>query len=486
MLTLGRATPYPTATVGKATTVSARIANQFLRHYFIVIAFIVIAAAAYGCGSTNRDAAPPATPNGDEPCWKPAPELPNIVASPAPASRLALSLVAERRSVLGEVERGIPNVVARGNDVGVGVAGRVDYVVTRGAPTLTLDTDSMQLGVPLSISVEVCKPLFGVCPVYGRCNAALDVVTTLPRVPDAEGEIDPPRLHHHLRRGCVLQPIGLDVTPQLRAVANREISRHQARVHREFGKLLSRARSSLQRALGELTRPWFVGGDTPVCFHPREVRYTRVEEDAGLLQVRVAIDGDIVASPSCQADAAVQVESMRRVHDDALQGASSVYVTERVSLDRWTDHVNERLSQDPAKEPLVVEALAGKTHDDAPVLAAWLRGPRCEPLVVAAQATISDSELSLEGTRGLGGTLPPGWKKRFERASSLPFRASATGLLERAQSALNDAAREVQRSSDGRAQLLWEAGSPTQSIGVEAKSVQIATQLTGHAVLRFD
>lgn len=276
------------------------------------------AASAFGCGSGT----PPTAAPGELCGARLRPARLSFDAAPeieTPESRLAVDIRVSTTRLARELGARVPRVLAHAERVPVGTPGEASYRVARGDFAVTLSGERLVVATPVSVSIAVCKPLGPICPSYGRCSAELAARASVPLVLDARYELGASRVELATTRGCVLSPIGLDVTPELERTARQQVAESKRRIDDSLPSLGPAIRAGWQ-----LVQTPVGLGNTPCArISPERLAQQRPSLESGTLVTRLAVFGHVgVEDPCPPPDAHPRERALPapELHDDVPAG----------------------------------------------------------------------------------------------------------------------------------------------------------------------
>jgi len=157
--------------------------------------------------------------------------------------------------------------VAEERDVDIGVAGRLEYTVDRGAFALRVEGDQLVVEAPLQAHVRACAK--GRC--YAGCDPEARVTSRIPMRVGADYKLRTSDVRIDVTRGCQVRALGgfvtVDVTPTLRARLAQETPRVRASIDKELPDLAPQA----TRLWIELGKPRPLPLGACVMLHPEEL-----------------------------------------------------------------------------------------------------------------------------------------------------------------------------------------------------------------------
>ena len=189
----------------------------------------------------------------------------------------------------------MPRQLARARGRNVGAPGRATYTVTRGGFGFALKDDALLVSTPINANISVCKPLGPLCPTYGRCSPRMTATARVPLLLSSQYTLGPSQVSISTQKGCTLQPIGLNVTPQLESTA-----RGQARqVRQRIDSSLPPLRDDVAAVWGFLQHPIPIGTESCVKLRPTRVLQGRPRLDDESLKTVVAVEASLQVEGIC-------------------------------------------------------------------------------------------------------------------------------------------------------------------------------------------
>ncbi len=262
----------------------------------------VAAALAVACGAGSHGA----SSTGDGVCSvRLAPTTPAFTDAPvveAPESRIAVDVRVAVARLKSELSRHVPVVLAQANRRDVGTPGQATYVVRRGDFNVRLDADQLVVENPVSVELAVCKPFGPLCPTYGRCSPRLSSSVRVPLLFDGRYQLGASRVDVGVTRGCVLTPIGVDVTPELQRMAGQQAGG----VKRQIDRSLPSVRPEVQAVWHLLHSPVSIGNTLCARIAPERLVQQRPTLQGGVLSSRLAAYGRIGVEDPCSTKDAVE------------------------------------------------------------------------------------------------------------------------------------------------------------------------------------
>ena len=240
-------------------------------------------------------------------------------------------------TILSRVEKEAPRQLAAEKGREIGAAGRANYVVRRGTPTLRADGKTLELDVPIDATIDVCKPFGSMCLGYGHCEPAFTArFQSAARLdgfdwPDLRSSI-------HVEKRCV---IAFDVTDQIVALAERELSRIEKRLEKSLPPL----EASLEQALDFTRSPLTLPDGSCLAIEPRESFYLPPRVENGRLRVGIGVVGSLDRPTDCKKrDRANHPSAPRRI--DAAPTTPSVEVPFLLESAQLETRLSEKLSRE--------------------------------------------------------------------------------------------------------------------------------------------
>lgn len=275
-----------------------------------------------------------------------APPAPNV------RSRLGVELVAEIAAVQRELGRQVPVRLAGEKRRPVGAPGDVTYSVTRGPFSLTLDGDRLLCAVPVSVEVEVCKPLGPFCPVYGHCSPRLAAVASVPVLLDESYEMGRSRVGISVLSPCTIA--GIDATPEIRRRAAGAVGLVQRRIDAAIPEL----RPTVAGIWELLHHPVLLGTRTCLRITPERLAQGHPTGAGGRISTRLAAEGTLrVEDPCKDPNAAVSAPPLPK-----LETRASLPAGIELNVPIHTDFTDV--------ESALARALIESTSTDAPRIVA--------------------------------------------------------------------------------------------------------------------
>jgi hypothetical protein len=210
------------------------------------------------------------------------------VHSRVPLSRLSAKLAQE-----------IPKTLASAKNRKVGAPGKATYKVTRGTPKIVQDkkTKDLQVRVPVSANISVCKPFGPTCIKYGSCKPKLEARFSVGTKLGENYEFAPPEGSIKATKRCV---IGLDVTKEIEKIARREVAQVEKQIKGQWPAL----RPEAARGWKQLGRPLPLSPDTCFQIAPTKLAYRRpliqTKAETKVLTGALGITGTLLPADSCE------------------------------------------------------------------------------------------------------------------------------------------------------------------------------------------
>jgi hypothetical protein len=232
-------------------------------------------------------------------CFVPSEEAPDpsvLESIKLPKSRIWVTGKVPTSAISAKIAEEIPATLAQEKDRDVGAPGRATYRVTRGTPTLHQNGSDLQVRVPISADISVCKPLGPTCLKYGSCQPRLAAEFNVSTELGKDYELASPVGSIAATKRCV---IGIDVTRQIEAQAKKEVAKVQHQIAAQWPQLKPDAR----KAWKELAHPIAISDDTCVNLAPSKLAYQppKIEktEKGEYLTTAVGVIGEITPAQDC-------------------------------------------------------------------------------------------------------------------------------------------------------------------------------------------
>ena len=216
------------------------------------LVLVVVVASLAACGGSARKET--STPDAREPVCSVA-VLPPATAAPPPEdaapSRVVAHVTLPLAQIARELEARIPKRLAEERDRDIGVAGRLQITVDRGALAVTAQGESLVVRAPLRARAEACAK--GRC--YASCEPEAVATVTVPLRLTPGFAFAPSHAEIAMTRSCQVKALGgllrVDVTPMVEKAARAELRR----VEQEVDARLPKLRPQAERIWKELDRP---------------------------------------------------------------------------------------------------------------------------------------------------------------------------------------------------------------------------------------
>lgn len=258
--------------------------------------------AAVACGPAQEGAETGGTsrpPRCDE-----SGSIPELVLAPAVGSvtsRVTVEAQAEKAWLERQVADRIPLELGRGRQR-LGLPGRVEYSLRRGAPRLDLEDERLVLGVPVEAEIAVCKPIAGFCPVYGRCSPRLFATVSVPLRLTKDYEVGRSAVDTSMTRGCRIAVFNAD-----REVASRA-SQQAAELKREIDRGLPSVRPFVEWGWRALHARLDLGPMGCLLTSPKTLSQSQPQLSNGVLSTSVALTGTVALERACPPKAAAPLD----------------------------------------------------------------------------------------------------------------------------------------------------------------------------------
>lgn len=342
---------------------------------WIALGWAALSGLVAGCGPHATAAHPPGSGQcgarlpGTEPAFTEAPTV------QPPESHIAVNVAIDTHRLGRELSRRVPVVLAQAHNQNVGAPGQATYVVRRGPFHFGVHGKELVVETPIRAHIAVCKPLGPFCPEYGHCSPKLVSTVRLPLELDRDYTLGRSRVGVSVTRGCVLQPIGVDVTPQLRSMARRQSGRIQRRIDHSVPSLRPEAQTAWQL----LDLPIALGSTLCARVTPSRLVQSKPSLSHTTLSTRLAVFGRLGVEEPCSHEHA---DAERPLPPPALddQVPGDVRLDVPIHID-WND-VSADLSRSLAGggEPRITSARArgaGVDGQGVVALAVTLDGAVC-------------------------------------------------------------------------------------------------------------
>lgn len=252
------------------------------------------------CPSRNRGA-----DGSGEACETRLDDTPLAIAAPdpieLPRSHITVDFEASVTALDREIGRQVPTRLATVRSMDIGAPGEASFTVDRGALNLAVAGDRFDVTIPVSVEVEVCKPLGPFCPTYGRCSPRLAARVSVPALLASDYEIPRSRVSIGVTRGCTIA--GFDATPEIRKAANQQTSMVQSRIDRSIPKL----RPYVENVWRTLHVPVSLGNTTCLRIVPDGLTQARPTLSNKILAARLSASGTLSVEDPCEKpDAAIR------------------------------------------------------------------------------------------------------------------------------------------------------------------------------------
>jgi hypothetical protein len=405
-----RVNPTPSGTSYETPLAPMDRSNRGRRRRWVLL----LVWLALGCRAAPRSPAAESPSDAESSCgaeW--------LALEPGPerelgSARIVLRATASRAAIVAAMEREVPDVVASARGLSIGAPGTLSYVVRRGEPRFGVAQGELSVAVPLLASIQVCKPLFGMCPVYGRCNASVEIHARTPARLEEGWQLPRPELESRIVRGCLLEPVGLNVTSELQRTVQREL----AAARGQIAARTEQANRDLKSLVGEqvrtLTRDPLFDPPNQSCLRIERLSPLPLDAEANTFSSGLEVAGKLVPSETACTPTHPEFGAQRAEVGDPHSAFSLI---EEVSLEAWREAMNRSLRTSMPRNAavtLVTRLDVGLDRGQARV-ALHLRGGSCTDDVIAAtplwigdglglaNLTASSSSLSRELRSRLGG-----------------------------------------------------------------------------------
>lgn len=264
---------------------------------------MALGAAVIGCPGTRSPGSRGST--GSSECAERLPGTPPAFEPPPPLepvrSRLGIEVSAEHEAIVRELEREVPVALAGERGRPIGAPGEVTYSVRRGRLGVKLESDRLIASVPVSVEVEVCKPIGPFCPVYGRCSPRLAAIASVPLLLGEDYEIGQSKVGVSVVRSCTIA--GIDATPEIEKQARGAVGVVQNRIARS----LPRIRPSVAGVWDILHHPVSLGTTACLRIKPEQLAQAKPRSEPTRLVTSLSAEGTLAVEEPCLGrDAPVQ------------------------------------------------------------------------------------------------------------------------------------------------------------------------------------
>ena len=168
----------------------------------------------------------------------------------APRSTVIVNVDVPFKSLAEALDAKIARRVAEERDHDLGMAGRLQYVVDRGAFVARVDGDALVIEAPLQAHVQACAK--GSC--YAGCDPEARATVRVPLALSVDYKFRPSSVHIDITRGCELRALGgllrVDVTP----IVEQRLAAETRRIETSIDSELPNLRPHVERVWTELGR----------------------------------------------------------------------------------------------------------------------------------------------------------------------------------------------------------------------------------------
>lgn len=250
-----------------------------------------------GCGSASSNTSSPHPETDGVVCIEnePAPPAIGQPKNPRiPESQLWVNVAIPQRRIVKQIDQQLPQPLAQEKDRPVGAPGNATFKVTHGTPVLRNEKSGIQVRLPVSADISVCKPLGSTCLRYGECQPAFEARFSFQTLWDEHYKTDAPRGSISATKKCV---IGLDVTSRIEKIAQDEV----AVVERQMAKEWPNTNRLVRDAWQHLEAPLQMTPETCMHFAPHAVHYSqlKVSKSGDTLVGALGLEGHLVEAKSC-------------------------------------------------------------------------------------------------------------------------------------------------------------------------------------------
>ncbi|AKU97087.1 hypothetical protein AKJ09_03751 [Labilithrix luteola] len=235
----------------------------------------------------------------------------------APRSTLVVNVDLPLAGLGPTLETKVPRRVAEERDHDIGIAGRLEYTVDRGAFTVRAVNDSIVVEAPLVAHARACAK--GSC--YASCDPEAKATAVVPLKLGADYKLRTSSVRVDITKGCTVKVAGgfvrIDVTPQIRAGLAQETGRIQAAIDKELPNLKPEA----TRLWNELGKPRSLPLGSCVVLSPEEITQGPASAAGDLAHLRFGL----LARPELRVRCgeAPRAPSLPPLKDDAALTATS-------------------------------------------------------------------------------------------------------------------------------------------------------------------
>ncbi len=215
-----------------------------------------------------------------------------------PTSHLTVNVTSSRARLARLLESRIPRQLAAEKNRDAGFAGRVTYRVRRGDLSVGVRDGRLTVQTPIQAEVAVCKNIGPFCPTYGRCQPRFSATASLPLQLGPRYNFGKSDVRLKTVRGCILQPIGLNVTDHVQRMAQRQTAGVQRRIDSSLPSIRDDVQLGWQ--LAQLPLPL----DATTCLRMRPTQLTQgaAQQTPKTVSTRLALIGTARIEDPCTTD----------------------------------------------------------------------------------------------------------------------------------------------------------------------------------------
>lgn len=215
-----------------------------------------------------------------------APASPSpLHAASAAVSVLPIDVDVPLGTLGSALEAKVPRRVAEERDHDIGLAGRLEYVVDRGAFTVRGDGDALVVQTPLSIHARACAK--GAC--YAGCDPEARATVRVPLRLGPDWELRRASAQFEITRGCELAVLGGVVRVDVTFVVAQSLKAERARLEDAINAQLPHLRPEVERAWGEAARTRALPLGACVSLSPIAVAQGAPSADADTAHLRFGV-----------------------------------------------------------------------------------------------------------------------------------------------------------------------------------------------------
>lgn len=352
-------------------------------------------------------------------------------------SRVLIEARMETKKALEELERTLPRRLVERRNVELGDPGRLSFTIDRGPFSFLLEGEELTVGVDLRGQAEVCKPVaFLGCVGYASCAPEGQARASLKLLLGEDYRLLPSRVQIPVTRPCTLSALGLDMTAEVQAQANRQADE----IHQRIDGALPGLGDTIASVWRALSTTVALGNKACARIVPRGVLQTGPRLRDGWLSGALGIEGDIQVQSPCVASSPppamprprlVQEEPGVELHIPLVTSWDEVGLTLTRSLALAEPRVGGEIVH-------ITEVRAGPGNDGKVRLLMTLAGRSCGQVALDAIAEARPDGLFLRALapapgeqERLGGVAFEGFGAPLEGRLRLPLPAEVSGMHRR-------------------------------------------------------